>query len=232
MLEQAAAGGVLLIGLPIDAAVDFDARVGSPRLQRCQSLVHLVGVFERGDAQVDGSRAGLRNHVIGSATCNLTDVERNPAGVVGHAFDGNDLVRHLQNGAAAVGMPDAGMRGAAVGGDLIAADTLAGDDDLAAVARGFGDEHIFGAFGRRLDQDARGGAADFLVRCVEQANRQVLQSRIRGDGAIGGKRQIGATFHVADARAVSLVALDAEGQIGGQGAERMHGIEMAEHKNT
>jgi len=55
------------------------------------------------------------------------------------------------------------MRWHALDEDLEAANALSPGDDLAAVARGFGDQDIFGLAALRFDQCARGGAADLLI---------------------------------------------------------------------
>ncbi len=70
----------------------------------------------------------------------------------------------------------AGMRRHALDEDLEPRDALAPGDDLAAVAGGLGHQHIFGLAPFRLDQRARGRAADLLVGDVElgDAERRTL----------------------------------------------------------
>ena len=50
------------------------------------------------------------------------------------------------------------------------------------------------------------------------------------DLAQGGQRQIGAALHVLGAWAIGTVALDAERQRPGQGADGMHGVNVAQYQ--
>jgi len=107
---------------------------------------------------------------------------------------------------------------------------LAPGHDLAAVARRFGDQHIFRLASLALDQRTRCRAADLLVGDVELGYPE------RGPGGIGAglseraAGEVGAAFHVVDAGAESAVTLDAKRQPLDE-SHRMHRIEMAQHQD-
>ena len=121
--------------------------------------------------------------------------------------------------------------GHALDEDLEARDALAPGDDLAAVAGGLGDQHVFGLAALGLDQRARGRAADLFIRDVKLRDPE---RRALGRGAKLPERmigEIGAALHVVDARTERAVALDPERQPLDE-AHRMHGIEMAQHQDA
>src|ERR1700716_2688221 len=105
-------------------------------------------------------------------------------------------------------------------------DALAPCDDLAAVAGGFGHQHIFGLAALGLDQRARGRAADLLIGDVELGHAKRRTPRA---AAKLRKRVVGAALHVIDAGPEGDIALDPERQPIDE-SERVHGVEMAEHK--
>ena len=79
-------------------------------------------------------------------------------------FQRLDHIGEFADRAAAIFRPRAGMRRNAFDKNLEARDALAAGDDLAAVAGGLGDQHIFRLAPLGLDQRARGRAADLFVR--------------------------------------------------------------------
>src|SRR5438045_8948565 len=110
--------------------------------------------------------AMLRNDVRRGAARDRADRGRDAARIIGHLLDRENLPRHFLDRAAAVLMARARMRRHAGGVHLEAPDTLARCDDLAAVARRLGDQHIARLLRLRFDQTAQGWAADFRVRAA------------------------------------------------------------------
>src|SRR5438093_2959461 len=97
--------------------------------------------------------------------------------------------------------------------------------DLAAVARRFGDQHVFRLASLGLDQRARGWAADLLIGYIELGD---AERQPRALSASLPKRmigEIGTALHVVDARAERAVARDPERQALDE-SKRMHRIEM------
>ncbi len=90
------------------------------------------------------------------------------------------------------------------------ADALASGDDLAAVARRLGHQHVFRLAPFGLDQRARGRAADLLVRHVELGDAERRPRVIGADLPERVIGEIGAALHVVDARAERAVAIDLE----------------------
>ncbi len=123
------------------------------------------------------------------------------------------------------------MRRHALDEDFEACHALASRDDLAAVARRLRHQHVLGFTPFRLDQRARGRAADLLVRHIElgDAERRLCAKRTNLTKCMVGK--IGATLHVVDARTVGAIAVDPERQPLDE-AERMHCVVMAQHQNA
>src|SRR5882724_10830280 len=124
------------------------------------------------------------------------------------------------------------MRRAAGHLDVEACRAFARCDDLAALARRLGDEHVAGAFGLALDDIARSLAADLLVGDEEMADGERRRAGGRDEMAQRRKGNEGAALHVVDAGTKGDVALDLEGQWSGERAYRMHGVEMAEHEDA
>ena len=123
------------------------------------------------------------------------------------------------------------MRRDAFDENLKSGDALAPGDDLSAVAGGLGDQHVFGLSPLRLDQRARGRAADLLVGDVElgHAERRARSVRAKLPERMVG--EIGAALHVIDARTEGTVAFYPERQALDE-SHRMHGVEMAEHEDS
>ena len=94
----------------------------------------------------------LRNDVRRGAARDRADRGRDAARIIGHLLDRENLPRHFLDRAAAVLMACARMRRHAGGLHLEAADPLTRGDDLAAVARGLGDQHIARLLRFGLDQ--------------------------------------------------------------------------------
>ena len=122
------------------------------------------------------------------------------------------------------------MRGHALDENLKAPDALASRHDLAAVARRFGDQHIFRLPPLALDQRTRRRTADLFIGDIELGDAERRRCAV---GAHLPKRmigEIGATLHVVDARAEHAVAVDPERQALDE-SKRMHCVEMAQHQD-
>ena len=81
-----------------------------------------------------------------------------------HAVDGDDLARHLANRRTARRQRGAGMARLARGLEVEARDRITPGDDAVIGPAGLRHQHVFVARGFRLDDVARRGRADFLVR--------------------------------------------------------------------
>ena len=220
-----------LVGGPVEAAGDLelDRRVmglegADPRDQR------LAG-FRCGHAKVDLGPAGLGHHIDPGAALDQAHIDGEAALVIGHRLDLDDLARHLEDRAFAVLVAHTGMGGLAAGGQGHAARPLAGGDAFTAVPRRLDHQDVFGLFGRRLDERARGGAADLLVGTQQELQRQRGLAPVGDQAADGGEGDKDAAFHVVDAWAIGAVALGPD-RVARQGAGGVDGVEMAEDQDA
>src|SRR6185437_7291549 len=112
--------------------------------------------------------------------------------------------------AAAVFGSGARMRWRALDEDFEPPDAFASGDDLAAVAGGFGHQHIFRLLSLRLDQRTRRRAADLLVggKDMGDAKRRLAVRRTELPECVVG--DIGAALHVIDAGTKGAIAVDPE----------------------
>ena len=127
--------------------------------------------------------------------------------------------------------PQAGMCRRPGHEHLETCDTLAAGDDLAAVACGLGHQYVFCLVPLRLDQRARGRAADLFVGNIELGHAERRSCVLRAKLAKGVIGEIGAALHVVDAGAERAVALDPERQPLDE-SDRVHGIEVAQHQDA
>src|SRR3546814_2870666 len=124
------------------------------------------------------------------------------------------------------------MRRPALGLDLEMQHALARGDDLAALARRLGDQHVFVLLRLALDQLPRGRAADLLLGDVKEGDRQWRLLTLAHEVAIGVIGEIGAALHIVDAGAVDDVSFAPEGQLFGERAHRMDRVEVTDHENA
>src|SRR6516162_4187850 len=124
------------------------------------------------------------------------------------------------------------MRGPAMGAHDKSADALARGHDLAAVARGLGDENIAIAARLPFDEAARDGAAHFLVRREEERDRQRGMPPRARDALVGRDREHQPAFHVVDPWPVNPVALPPPWQLASERPQGMNGIHMTQHQDA
>src|SRR5919198_942049 len=115
--------------------------------------------------------------------------------------------------------------------DREAGNTLAGGDNLSAVAGGFGDQYILGIRRLGLDQWPRARAADLLIGGVEESQRKGGPPAGLDERAIGSIGQIGAALHIVDARSVGAIPLNPKRKMCKR-AFRVDGVEMTQRKNA
>ena len=117
------------------------------------------------------------------------------------------------------------------GFEVEARDRIASGDDAIVGPAWFGDQHVFVARGLRLDDVARRGGSDFLVRREQYRDRQ--RRRDRGARQLPDRfqRQVIAALHVEDAGSEAFIAVAAPRQFF-QGADRVNGIEVARDQNA
>ncbi len=232
VVEQCGDARVLEIGRPVHAAAHPDLDVGIVRLQAEDAGAHFLAGGGVGHAQVDLGLAELRHDVGAGAASDLADIDGDAAGVVGHSLDGDDLVCHLLDGRTPVLVPHARMRRPALAFQDEAADALARGDDLAAVARRLGDQHVFVLLRFSLDARARGIRPDLLVGHEHQGQLQFGLLVQADQVAPGVVRHVGAALHVVDAGAEDAVALAPHLQRLLDHADGVHRIEMREDQDA
>ena len=138
---------------------------------------------------------------------------------------------HFTDGARTPGEGCPGMGGSAPGGHDVARDAVTPGHQSAPFG-GFRNQHKLVA--PRLVLDALPGrrAADLLVGNEHEGhrkNRRAAGAQQLLHGVAGG---IHAALHVVDARTVEPVPVAAERERASQGADTMHGIEMAENQDA
>jgi hypothetical protein len=231
VLVQGRAGIALFVRRPVQFAGDPDAHAVGFRFHPEDLCDHLVGGCNRRHPQVDLGIGLLGNDIRPGPAPDDADIDRYAAFGVVHRLERLNDIAEFADGAAAVLGPRAGMRRHALDEHLEAGDALAPGDDLAAVARRLGHQHIFCPAALGFDQRPRRRAADFLIGDIELGYAKRRSCAIRANLA---KRMIGevsSALHVIDAGPECAVAIDLERQPRDE-SHRMHGVEMAQHQDS
>ncbi len=117
-------------------------------------------------------------------------------------------------------------------GEEEALEGVAAGRHLAARALGgLGDQNVLVRLRLLLDQGARGGAADLLVRVDDDGHRQLgptlVEHRFQGR-----QRDHRAALHIVDGGPVASVAVAPDRQLGGQRADRVDSVGMGDHQDA
>ena len=200
--------------------------------ERQDLRLHLVGTRAVAEAQVDLDHAILGNRIAGGAAIDQPDIGCDSARAVVETLDREHQLRHGRDRAAPLVRVGTCMRRPAVRADDEDADALARRYDLAAVTRRLGDEDVAMAARLPLNEAARRGAAQFLVRGEQERDRQRRAPPRPRNPPVCRDRDRESALHVVDAGPVDPVALAAPGELAGKRADRMHGIHVAQHQDA
>ena len=219
-----------LQGRASEAARDFELCAAMNGLKGVQAGFEGAHVRGAPGAKVESSFGAIGNDVGASAAFDDVGIDGDAAAGAVPFFDTGDLCGEFVDGVDAFFRGEAGVRGAAVDKQLGFANSFAGGFKQAAWAEGrFEDEDSVAATGFRLDNRARGLAADFFVGGPEKdevfsGRKLQLFKQFKSE-----QRLDDAGFHVKGTRAEGFAARDAEGHFG-ESAGGIDGIVMAENQ--
>ncbi len=229
--EEAARAGGAFHGWTVEAAGDFDAAALVDGPKGAEFSVERGGVSGAGDADIDFGLSEGGDDVGARAAGDDTGVDREAALQVGEALDAGDLAGEFEDRARAGFKVDTGVGGAAVDGDGVVADALAGGFEAPVEAgAGLEDEDGEALFRGFLSEGARCLAA-YLFVGIELEDDSPGDGNVEIDEGLHGEEEKGdAGFHVEDARSPETSFGVPEGH-GGEGAERPDGVGVAEGKD-
>ena len=148
-----------------------------------------------------------------------------------HSFDGQHLLGHLTDCAAATRERRTGVRRTPRDLDPETGKSKSSGHQLALLGR-LRHQHIVMLFRLLFDQTPRRRAAHFLVRHEHEGHRQVGLTACTQQLAQRITSGIHASLHVVYARCVDLVSLTPVRQRSIQGTDAVNSIQMAEHQDT
>ncbi|MNI14641.1 hypothetical protein D3C73_679100 [compost metagenome] len=229
-IEQLHALCGLRKGRPVHLAGDLECDIRINRLHGLNSGSDLGSGLVVRHAHIDLHPAFRRNCIAARAALDRPHRHGDAALGVIECLKVKDKPRRGPDCAASILGPSAGMRSPSPDGDIVHRDTLAGDDDLAAITRRLDNQRITSACRQPFHIGARRKATDLLVRHEDQIDRHAAAPGDRNLQRFERHQRAG--FHIVDAGTIKLVAVPPQRQLLGDHPMRMHGVEMCQYQHT